>query len=156
MTALLSDLRHGARMLRRNPGFSAVAVLTLALGIGSTSAIFSVVDGALLRPLPFRDPDRLVFVWGRLTGLGLAHDRNGVSPPEVMDLGRRTRSFEDVAAYNRDSLNLTGDGEPERVDTALVSASLFPILGVQPALGRWFTADEDHPDSNVVVVSHEL
>jgi len=157
MRATLADLRHGFRTLLRNPGFASLAILTLALGIGATSAIFSVVDRVLLRPLPFRDPNRLVFVWGRLTGIGLVRDQNGVSPPEYMDLRTRNRVFEDLAVHDSGSLNLTGDGEPERIEAAFVTASFFHVLGVEPVMGRSFTAEEDRPaNAKVVIMSHEL
>ncbi|HEV8147749.1 MAG TPA: ABC transporter permease [Bryobacteraceae bacterium] len=156
MTSLLSDARHGLRMLRRNPGFATLAILTLALGIGATSAIFSVVDGALLRPLPFPDPNRLMLVWGRLTGQGLPRDHNPISPAEVIDIRTRNRVFEDVAAYTPANVALTSGGQPERISSAQVSASFFPLLGVAPAQGRWFTPDEDRPGSRVVMLSHEL
>jgi predicted permease len=137
--------------------FTGIAILTLALGIGPTSVIFSVVDSALLKPLPFREPDRLVSVWGRLTGIGLVRDQNGVSPPEYTDLCVRNRVFEGAAAHDSGSLTLTGEGEPERIETAFVAASFFPLLGVQAAMGRTFTADEDRPGrSDVVVMSHSL
>ncbi len=154
---LLRDLRYAVRTMRKNPVFTAIAILTLALGIGPTSVIFSVVDTVLLKPLPFRDPDRLVSVWGRLTGIGLVRDQNGVSPPEYMELRVRNRVFEEVAAHDSGSLTLTGEGRPERIEAALVTASFFPLLGVQPAMGRTFTADEDRPGhSEVVVMSHGL
>ncbi len=157
MRATWADLRHGFRTLLRNPGFASLAILTLALGIGATSAIFGVVDRVLLRPLPFRQPDRLVYVWGRLTGIGLVRDQNGVSPPEYIDLRTRNRVFEDVAAHDSGSLNLTGDGEPERIEAAFVTASFFHVLGVQPVMGRAFITDEDRPGTaHVVVMSFEL
>ena len=157
MHTILVDLRHGLRLLIRNRGFAATAILTLSLGIAATSVIFSVVDSALLKPLPFREPDRLLLVWGRLSGIGLVRDQNGVSPPEFMDLRGREQVFEDVAAYDSANINLTGEGDPERIEAAQVSASFFPVLGVQPVLGRTFTADEDRPGrSNVVVMSQGL
>src|SRR5216684_1490349 len=100
MASLIQDLRYSLRMLRKNPVFTGIAILTLALGIGPTSVIFSVVDTVLLRPLPFHDPDRLVAVWGRLSGIGLVRDQNGVSPPEYADLRVRNRIFEDIAAHD--------------------------------------------------------
>ena len=139
---LLRDLQYAGRMMQRNPVFTGIAILTLALGIGPTSIIFSVVDTALLKPLPFRDPDRLLSVWGRLAGIGLVRDQNGVSPPEYTDLCVRNRVFEGAAAHDTGSLTLTGDGEPERIEAAFVTASFFPLLGVQPATGRAFTADD--------------
>jgi predicted permease len=154
---LLRDLQYAGRMMQRNPVFTGIAILTLALGIGPTSIIFSVVDTALLKPLPFHDPDRLLSVWGRLTGIGLLRDQNGVSPPEYTDLCVRNRVLEGAAAHDTGSLTLTGDGEPERIEAAFVTASFFPLLGVQPAMGRAFTADEDRPDrSDVVVISHDI
>ena len=154
---VVQDLRYAGRMLRKNPIFSGIAILTLALGIGPTSVIFSVVDTVLLRPLPFRDPDRLVYVWGRLTGIGLVRDQNGISPPEYADIRGRSRVFEEVATHDSGNLTLTGEGEPARIETAFVTASFFSLLGVQPAKGRAFTADEDRPGrSDVVLISHGL
>jgi putative ABC transport system permease protein len=153
----IQDLRYAMRMLRRNPMFAGVAILTLALGIGPTSIIFSIVDRVLLQPLPFHDPDRLVYVWGRLTGIGLVRDQNGVSPPEYADVRARTRVFADVAAEDSGSLTLTAGGEPERLNASFVTASFFPLLGVPPSTGRAFTADEDQPGhSDVVVISDGL
>ncbi len=157
MHTILVDTRHGLRLLLRNRGFALTAILTLALGIAATSTIFSVVDTVLLKPLPFREPDRLLFIWGRLTGIGLVRDQNGMSPPEFMDLRNHIQAFDDVAAYDSSNINLTGEGEPERIESAQVSASFFTLLGVQPILGRAFTADEDRPGhSNVVVMSQGL
>ena len=157
MQTILSDLRHGLRLLARNRGFALTAILTLALGIAATSTIFSVVDSVFLKPLPFREPDRLLFVWGRLTGIGLVRDQNGMSAPEFMELRTRVDVFDDVAAYDSANINLTGEGDPERIEAARVSASFLPLLGVQPVLGRTFSADEDRPGhSNVVVISQGL
>jgi predicted permease len=154
---LVGDLRYAGRTMRRNPVFTGIAILTLALGIGPASVIFSVVNTVLLKPLPFRDPDRLVSVWGRLTGIGLVRDQNGVSPPEYTDLCVRNGVFEGAAAHDSGSLTLTGEGEPERIEAAFVTASFFPLLGVEPAMGRTFTTDEDRPGrSDVVVMSHGL
>jgi putative ABC transport system permease protein len=154
---LLQDLRYGIRMLLRSPGFTAVAVLTLALGIGATSAIFSVIDAVLLRPLPYNEPDRLVMVWGKLAGIGLPRDQNAVSVPEFIDFQTMNQVFERMAASTGTSFNLTVEGSPERVQGASVSASLFPLLRVQPVLGRTFRAEEDQPGrDNVVLLSHGL
>ena len=98
MGTIVQDLKYGLRMLAKNPGFTAVAVLTLALGIGANTAIFSVVNGVLLHPLPYSDPDRLVMVWMRFTGIGIPNDRNWVSAPEIRDLKEFNRSFADLAA----------------------------------------------------------
>ena len=142
-------------MLLKSPGFTAVAVLTLALGIGANSAIFSVIDAVLLRPLPYEEPGRLVMVWGKLAGIGLPRDQNAVSPPEFADFQAMNQVFEHIAAFTNASFNLTVEGGPERVEGASVSASLFPLLGVQPVLGRSFRPEEDQPGrDNVVLLSH--
>jgi predicted permease len=131
LDALMQDLRFGARMLRRSPGFTVVAVLTLALGIGANSAVYSLVDGILLSPLPFPNPSRLVSVTGTYPNGGLAEMRGTV---RVLD----------VAAYAEgDWLTLTGDGEPMRLPTTRVSAELMSVLGAKPALGRWLRPGED-------------
>jgi predicted permease len=157
MTQLLQDLRFGARMLLRSPGFTTVAVLTLALGIGATSAMFSVIDAVLLRPLPYNEPDRLVMVWGKLSGIGLPRDQNAVSVPEFIDFQAMNQVFEGIAAFAGSSFNLTVEGGPERVEGASVSASLFPLLHVQPVWGRTFRPEEDQPGrDNVVLLSHGL
>jgi len=154
---LLQDFRYGIRVLRRSPGFTTVAVLTLALGIGATSAIFSVIDAVLLRPLPYNQPDRLVMVWGKLAGIGLPRDQNAVSAPEFIDFQAMNQVFERIAACTGSSFNLTVEGGPERVQGASVSASLFPLLRVQPVLGRTFRPEEDQPGrDNVVLLSHGL
>ncbi len=142
-------------MLLRSPGFTTVAVLTLALGIGATSAMFSVIDAVLLRPLPYNEPDRLVMVWGKLSGIGLPRDQNAVSAPEFIDFQAMNQVFERIAAFTGSSFNLTVEGGPERVQGASVSASLFPLLRVQPVLGRSFRPEEDQPGrDNVVLLSH--
>ena len=154
MSTLLQDLRYAARTLRRSPGFALVAVLTLALGIGATTAIFSVVDTTILRPLPFPEPDRLVRLW-ETTPRG---DDFTASDPNFLDFREHNRAFEEMAAYRQATLSLTGDGEPERLEGMAVTHTLFPLLGATPALGRTFGAEEDRPggDNRVVVLSHEL
>jgi predicted permease len=152
---LLQDVRYGWRMLARNSGFTAIAVLTLAIGIGASTAIFSVVDTVLIRPLPYRQPDRLVVVSETLPGM--ASDEIGVSAAEYQDYRDRNRSFSQVAAYESAGFNLTGSGQPLRVNAAALSASAFPLLGVSTELGRAFTEEEDrYGSSNVVVLSHAL
>ena len=147
----VQDVRYGLRQLRRSPGFTAVAVLTLALGIGANTAIFSVVNAVLLRPLPFKDPSRLVRVEERHEGW----PETEFTYATFLDLQDRARSLQDVAAYRDWNFNLVDGGEPEQVAGAMVSASFFPALGVSPWLGRVFTADEDRPGSdNVVVLSY--
>ena len=155
MEALLQDIRYGWRMLARNPAFTAIAVLTLAIGIGASTAIFSVVDTVLLRPLPYREPEKLVLVSETLPGMSA--DEIGVSAGEYQDYRDRNRSFSQVAAYESAGFNLTGAGQPLRVNAAALSASAFALLGVSPELGRGFTVQEDRYGSgSVVVLSHAL
>jgi putative ABC transport system permease protein len=150
------DLRYGLRTLRKNPGFTAVAVIALALGIGANSAIFSVVNTVLLRPLPYKDPDRLVMVWEDDTRHGYPRDTPAAA--NYVDWREQNRVFEGMAAIADQSFNLTGEGEPERIAGRRVSANLFPLLGVEPQLGRVFLPEEDQPGSGgrVVVLSHGL
>jgi putative ABC transport system permease protein len=155
METLLKDIRYGVRGLWKRPGFTAVAVLTLALGIGANTAIFSVVNAVLLRPLQFRDPDRLVMIWEDATFAGFP--RNTPAPANYVDWKTQTQSFEDMAATVEWTFNLTGDGDPERVAAYNVTANFFPLLGVQPALGRVFVAEDDLPGAQrVAVLSHAL
>ena len=150
---LIADLRFGARSMRRNPAFATIAVLTLALGIGANAAIFSVVNAVLLRPLPWDDPDRAVMIWSKWT----AFDKTWVSTGEVLDYGRRSQTLSAVGAWSDGQINITGDGEPERVPAGNVTANLFSVLGVSPAAGRTFTAAEDVPNGpNLVVIGHGL
>ena len=150
---LIADLRFGARSMRRNPAFATIAVLTLALGIGANAAIFSVVNAVLLRPLPWDDPDRAVMIWSKWT----AFDKTWVSTGEVIDYGRRSQTLSAVGAWSDGQINITGDGEPERVPAGNVTANLFSVLGVSPAAGRTFTAAEDVPNGpNLVVIGHGL
>ncbi|HSC29010.1 MAG TPA: ABC transporter permease [Vicinamibacterales bacterium] len=142
------DLRFGLRSLARKPGFAAIAILTLALGIGANAAIFSVVNAVLLRPLPWRESDRAVMIWSRWT----AFDKTWVASGEVVDYRQRSRTLEGIAAWGDGQVNLTGDGEPERVASASVTANTFSTLGTEPMVGRTFTADEDLPNGPDVVV----
>ncbi|MGI9179681.1 MAG: ABC transporter permease [Longimicrobiaceae bacterium] len=148
MDRLLQDLRFAARSLAKNPGFTAVAVLTLALGIGANTAIFSVVNSVLLRPLPYADADRVVMVWNSLSN----SEKVWLSEPELMDYRAGVRSFEQLAAYRPADVNLTGNAEPERLAAARVTANLFDALGSRPLIGRTFTAKEDLPDRDDVAV----
>jgi putative ABC transport system permease protein len=153
LETFVQDLRYGARTLGRNPGFAAVAVLTLALGIGANAAIFSVVNAVLLRPLPWTEPDRAVMIWSKWT----AFDKTWVSTGEVVDYRNRTQTLAEVAAWGDGQVNLTGEGDPERVAAANVTANLFSTLGVGPMLGRTFTPQEDVPSGpSVVVLGHGL
>ncbi len=145
---LSQDVRFGGRMLVRNPGFAVVAILTLALGIGANAAIFGVVNAVLLRPLPWSEADRAVMIWSRWT----AFDKTWVAEGEVVDYRRRSRTLEQIAAWDESQVNLTGDGEPERVAAGQVSANLFSTLGVAPLVGRTFTPDEDVPNGPALAV----
>jgi predicted permease len=150
LETLLQDLRYGARMLFKNPGFTLIAALTLALGIGATTAIFSLLDTVLLRPLPFRDPERLVMLWEGAAHTG--NHRNPLAPANYADWKAQNQSFEDVAALEYTSYNLTGSGEPERVQAQKVTANFFWLLGVTPILGRNFLPEEDRPDGHKVAL----
>ena len=155
METLLKDIRYGIRGLLKRPGFTVIALITLALGIGANTAIFSVVNAVLLRPLPFQKPEELVIVWEDVTFAGFPH--NTPAPANYVDWKTQNQSFVDMAAIRETSFNLTGDGEPERVSTYAVTANFFPLLGVQPLLGRSFTTEEDQPGgSKVVVLSYGL
>jgi putative ABC transport system permease protein len=144
------DVRYAARMLRKNPGFTAIVVITLALGIGVNTAIFSLVDGILLRPLPFEQPDRLVRLVQSQRQIGL--ESWNLSQATFTSLRDNTHSLEAVAAYSTSGANLTGDGDPERVSIGTVSADFFKVLGLPPILGRTFRAGEDTPGNNGVCV----
>src|ERR1043166_3928279 len=146
MSALIQDFRSGVRQLRRNPGFAVVAIVTIALGIGATTAMFSVVNAVLLRPLPFRQPDRLVAIAAYDPRHGIPKNPTGsVSYPDIADLHARNRSLTDVAVYDWGEATLTGQGEPRHVSFSHVNAGLFQILGAKPYLGRSFSVDEDQP-----------
>ncbi|HEX8336405.1 MAG TPA: ABC transporter permease, partial [Pyrinomonadaceae bacterium] len=151
---LWQDLRFGARTLAKRPGFALVAVLTLALGIGANTAIFSVVNAVLLRPLPFKEADRLVLVYETTQSV----PRDFISVPNLEDYRAGSRSFEGFATYVPQSVNLTGAGsEPERVVGAFVTSSFFPVVGVEPVRGRAFTAEDDaQGGGQVALLAHEL
>jgi putative ABC transport system permease protein len=152
---VLQDLRYGIRMLWKNPGFTAIAIITLALGIGANTAIFSVVNAVLLQPLPYARPDELVTIYNTPGG----EERWPFSPMAYLNLKSRSTVFADLAALSNKGwpANLTGDGEPERLQGYQVSANLFPLLGINAAQGRTFVSEEDRPGANqVVVLSHEL
>ena len=147
------DVRYGARMLRKNPGFTIVAVLTLALGIGANTAIFSVIDAVLLRPLPFPQPEQLVGVYATLPEQGIFH--NGTSYMNFQDWRSQNQVFEEMAAYQEDGLTLTGAGEPQALNAAVATPGLFPLLRVHPLLGRAFSDEEDQLGSTPVVLLSE-
>ena len=144
------DLRHGLRVLASQPAFAAVAVASLALGIGANTAIFSVTNALLLRPLPYEDADRIAILWQRSPGLGVQQD--WFSTGQYLDIRADNQVFTDIAATIGASFNLTGNGVPERIDGARVSASLFPLFGAKAAAGRVFTAEDDTPGKPPVVI----
>ena len=152
---LWQDIRYALRMLVKNPGFTTVAVIALALGIGANSAIFSVVNTVLLRPLPYKDAERLVMVWEEASKHGYPQDTPAVA--NYIDWRDQNQVFEGMAAIADQSFNLTGAGDPERIEGRRVSANLFSLLGAEPQLGRAFTPEEDQPGANrVVILSHPL
>ena len=148
MQTLLQDIRYAVRMLVNNPGFTIVAVLTLALGIGANTALFSVVNGVLLNPLPFSAPDQLVALYTNRVHL----ERASISYPNFLDWQRENHSFVSLAAFRSDDFNLTGAGEAEHIRGEMVSADFFTTLGVNPQVGRWFNAEEDRTGGAPVVV----
>ncbi len=158
MNTLAQDLKHGLRVLLKNPGFTATAIIVLALGIGANTAIFSIVNAVLLRPLPFGDPARLVQVWHvpppkSFPGM----TQFSVSAANYVDWHEQNHVFEKMAIYSGSSLNLTGREQPEALQGAAVSSDFFSTLRAQPLIGRTFTADEDQPGKNhVVILSYGL
>jgi putative ABC transport system permease protein len=158
MRSLLQDMRYGFRMLLKRPGFTVIAVLALALGIGANTAIFSVVNAVLLKPLPFREPERLVAVWETNAQLeSEMRNRNEVALANFLDWRAQNQVFEQLAALSYASVNLTGVSEPERIQSAVVTTNLFQALGVQPATGRSFLPEEESPASpRVALLSHGL
>ena len=152
---LLQDARYGARMLRKSPGLTSVAVLSLALGIGAISTIFSFVNGIMLRPLPYHEPERLVLLDETAPKQGV--ESMSVSFPNFVDWREQNHSFEDIACYDTGGFAIGAGGpgggaEPEQLQGAFVNHGLFEILGAAPILGRTFTADEDQPDHDLVVI----
>ena len=148
MNTLLQDLHYGLRMLLKHKSVTAIAVLTLALGIGANTAIFSVVNAVLLNPLPYREPDRLVALWENVP----THGRWRTAPANFFDWKKQNTVFEDVVAFGNNSLSLTGDGEPEQLNGAHVSLGYFAVVGVDPVLGRAFTAEEYETGKDQVVI----
>jgi predicted permease len=153
MNGLIQDLRFALRSLALSPGFTAAALLSIAIGVGANSSIFSVSSALLLRPLPYEDAGRLAILWSRSPGLGIAED--WFSTAQYFDIKRGHQGFEEVAIAIGGNYNLTGDGEPERIGTVRVSSNLLPMLGARPALGRLFTAADDVPGGGgVAVLNH--
>src|SRR5215831_17474790 len=153
MNRLLQDLRLAPRQFLKNPGFTAVAIITLALGIGANTAIFSVVNAVLLRPLPFKDAGRLVRVWHTPPAKSFPGiDKFSVSAANYIDWQRDNHVFEQMAIYSGRLLTLTGVAQPQQVTASTVSAGFFGTLGVPPMLGRVFAPEEDQPGRNNVLV----
>src|SRR5581483_1810501 len=157
MQTLLQDLRYGIRMLLGHPGFTLVAVITLALGIGANTAIFSFVNAVILRPLPYPAPEQLVGLGQCRIQAGVGYIQTGVSPPNVISLREQAQSFQQVSYYRWDNFNLTQGNPPERLRGARVSVSLLPMFGVEPLVGRFFFEPEASPgNEQVAVISHRL
>ena len=155
MATLAHDLRYAVRVLRKNPGFATIALLVLALGIGANTAIFTVVNSVLLRPLPFPDSQRLAAVWEDASTVGFP--QNTPAPANFMDWKRQNQVFEDMAAMRNGAVSLTGAGEPELMLSAQVTPNLFAVLQVKPAMGRVFNAEDDRSGApKTVVLTHGL
>ncbi len=150
MRTIWDDFAFALRLLNRNRGFGAVAILTLALGIGANTAIFGIVNGVLLKPLPYRSPEKLVFIWDRLEWVGVP--RAWVEPAEVADLRSETTLFEGFSILRVNSVDLVGEGDPVQIQFGVTSDNLFSLLGVDPALGRTFRPGDDQPSAEPVVV----
>ena len=150
LDALRQDVRFGVRTLIRRPGFATVAILTLGVGMGATTAIFSLIDSVLLKPLPFHEPDRLAMVWEVRPRFN--QPRIEVAPLNYVDWEQQVQAFESLAAYFNGFVNLTGAGTPERLVAAQVTPNLFPTLGVDPLVGRWFVAPEGSPGQTAVAI----
>src|SRR5215217_5158202 len=155
MDSVIKDIRYGIRGLLKRPGFTAVAVLTLALGIAATTATFTVVNAVLLRKLPVANPERVVVVHNQMPKINLP--RTSVSGPHYLDYSRQTDIFESSAAFATRNFNLTGVNIPERLQAGRVTATFFPTLGINPIAGRFFTPEEDKfGNERVVVLSAAL
>src|SRR2546425_7667381 len=156
MGTLLQDLKYGLRMLAKNPGFTAMAVLTLALGIGANTAMFSVANAVLLEPLPYKDAGRLVTLWWTNTAWGSSAP-GSVCDPDYVEWRTQNQVFEDMAAFRGMTSNLTGVGVPERLLGSAVSPNLFHLLGVSPILRRTFLPEHEHAEhGSVVLLSRQL
>jgi hypothetical protein len=148
MATLLGDLRFGLRILAKNPGFTAVVVLTLALGIGANAALFSVVNGVLLNPLVYRQPDRLVAIYGSTPGVS----HGPITYLNFLDWQRDAQTFSSMVMYRNQDYNFTGTGEGERLSGYMVAPGFFDTLGIKPVLGRTFRADDDQVGAAPVVI----
>jgi putative ABC transport system permease protein len=156
MRNVLRELRYALRQLRRSPGFTLTAALTLAFGIGATTAIFSIVEGVLLRPLPFQDPSRLVVLADIVEGVDYGGDTPGVTAPGVRIYMRDTRAYSGLGSYQPATYELSGAGDPVQIGGARLTASIFPVLGVSPLMGRAFSQREDDSSAPVTVLSYQI
>src|SRR5579863_291478 len=147
---MLSDIRYALRGLRRSPMFALVAILSLAIGIGANSAIFSVVNALLLRPLPYPDPDRLAALWLRSPGINIPQD--WPSPGQYIDIQTQNHSFEEMSISHGSTGTLLGTDQPERVEVLQTSSTLFHLLGAKPLYGRLLLPEDDNPGKAAVVV----
>src|SRR5688572_17126910 len=155
METMMQDIRYGLRSLMRQPAFALVAVCSLALGIGANTAIFTLVNAVLLKPLEFAEPDRLVMIWEAAPEIGFPIGDAAVA--NYIDWKSQNTVFDDMAAVSFRSFNITGDGEPEKVQAYGATANFFPLLGAAPALGRNFLPEEDKPGgAKVMIISHSL
>jgi putative ABC transport system permease protein len=156
VTTLIQDIRYGLRTLRKSPGFTIVAVITLALGIGANTAIFSIVNAVLLKPLPVPEPDRLLFVTSAFSNQADPNRPFAMSYPDFFDMRAAAKSFTGLASYHGDNFTLTGLAQPLHVTGSTVSGDFFSVIGQQPFLGRGFTREEEKPGSRVAVLSYHL
>jgi putative ABC transport system permease protein len=157
MAIVIQDLKYGLRRLRKSPGFTTVAVLTLALGIGAATSMFSVVNAILLRPLPYPDPEQLVGLGQCRIQKGMGYVQTGVSAPNIVDIAARNHVFQELSFYRWHSFNLTKTQPPQRLAGAQISATLLPMFGVAAVMGRFFTPDETEPGhEHVAIITYEL
>src|SRR6185369_11548637 len=156
MKSLWLDICYASRQLRKSPGFTLTAVLTLAFGIGATTAIFSIVEGVLLRPLPFPGQDRLVLLGDIPEGVGPEQGAPGVTAPAVKIYSRDTRVFSSLGAYQQTGFELSGPSDPAQINASRLTWSMFPVLGVSPVKGRTFSQQEDEGSQQVAVISYQM
>jgi predicted permease len=156
MQKYVQEIRYALRQLRKSPGFTLTAVLTLAFGIGATTAIFSIVEGVLFRPLPFSDPARLVTLGDTIEGADFGGGMPYATSPEIAQYTRNTKSFSSVGGYRQTGYELSGMGEPAQINASRLTASIFPTLGVSPLMGRAFTQQEDDGRQQVAVLSYQM
>jgi len=157
METLVSDVKYGWRQIVKNPFFSITVVVVLALGIGANTAIFSVINAVLIKPLPYKDSEQLVMLWQRFPNIGMPKDQNYTSAPEFLDVRRYSSAFSDVAAMQQTGMNIRVADLPEMISGQRVSASFFELLGVPAELGRTFLPEEEQLGRDtVLVLSHGL